>query len=57
MAEMQKDTYTESDNLDAELAEVLMVISIISKRLAEKINAKQMSKEDKKDVQALRTGR
>lgn len=41
--------------LYAELAEVLSAISIISKTLAQKITANQMSKEDKKDVQTLRT--
>ena len=45
MAEMTKDAYSEADNLDAELAEVLLVISLISKQLAEKITAKRLSKE------------
>lgn len=41
--------------IDDELADVLTAISVITKRLAQKIKDKQKSKEDKKDVQALRT--
>jgi len=55
MAETTTSTYSEDAELDAELAEVLTAISVISRRLAKKITAKQMSKEDKEDVQALRT--
>ena len=60
MADMKTDaiagTTTDLDaELDAELAEVLTAISVISRRLAKKITAIQMSKEDKEDVQALRT--
>lgn len=55
MADATTSTYSEDAELDAELAEVLTAISVISRRLAKKITAKQMSKEDKEDVQALRT--
>ena len=54
MADTTTSTYSEDAELDAELAEVLTAISVISRRLAKKITAKQMSK-DKEDVQALRT--
>ena len=54
MADTTTSTYSEDAELDAELAEVLTAISVISRRLAKKITAKQMSKEDKEDVQALR---
>ena len=55
MADTTTSTYSEDAELDAELAEVLTAIIVISRRLAKKITAKQMSKEDKEDVQALRT--
>ena len=55
MADTTTSTYSEDAELDAELAEVLTAISVSSRRLAKKITAKQMSKEDKEDVQALRT--
>ena len=55
MADTTTSTYSEDAELDAELAEVLTAISVISRRLAKKITAKHMSKEDKEDVQALRT--
>ena len=55
MADTTTSTYSEDAELDAELAEVLTAISVISRILAKKITAKQMSKEDKEDVQALRT--
>lgn len=55
MADTTTSTYSEDAELDAELAEDLTAISVISRRLAKKITAKQMSKEDKEDVQALRT--
>ena len=55
MADTTTSTYSDDAELDAELAEVLTAISVISRRLAKKITAKQMSKEDKEDVQALRT--
>ena len=55
MADTTTSTYSEDAELDAELAEVLTAISVISRRLAKKITAKQMSREDKEDVQALRT--
>ena len=55
MADTTTSTYSEDAELDAELAEVLTAISVISRRLAKKITAKQMSKEDKEDVQALRS--
>ena len=55
MADTTTSTYSEDAELDAELAEVLTAISVISRRLAKKITAKQMSKEDNEDVQALRT--
>ena len=57
MADTTTSTYSEDAELDAELAEVLTAISVISRRLAKKITAKQMSKEDKEDVQELRTDR
>ena len=55
MADTTTSTYSEDAELDAELAEVLTAISVISRRLAKKITAKQMSKEANEDVQALRT--
>ena len=55
MADTTTSTYSEDAELDAELAEVLTAISVISRRLAKKITAKHMSKEDKKYVQELRT--
>ena len=55
MADTTTSTYSEDAELDAELAEVLTAISVISRRLAKKITDKQMPKEDKEDVQALRT--
>ena len=55
MADINTHAYAEDDELDTELAEVLTAISVVSRRLAKKITAKQMSKEDKEDVQALRT--
>lgn len=44
-------------DLDQELADVLIAISVITRQLAKKITVNQMSKEDKQDVQrqALRT--
>ena len=42
-------------NLDKELADVLIAISVITRQLAKKINVKLMKKEDNEDVQALRT--
>lgn len=54
MADTKTSTYSEDVELDTELAEFLIAISVISKKLATKITAKQMSKEDK-DVQELRT--
>ena len=44
-------------DLDKELADVLIAISVITRQLAKKITANQTSKEDKQDVQrqALRT--
>ena len=46
-------------DLDKELADVLIAISVITRQLAKKITANQTSKEDKQDVQgqALRTDR
>lgn len=55
MADIKTHAYAGDDELDAELAEVLTAISVVSRRLAKKITAKQMSKEDKKYVQELRT--
>ena len=52
------DTKTVRDtDLDQELADVLIAISVITRQLAKKITANQTSKEDKQDVQrqALRT--
>ena len=42
-------------DLDKELADVLIAISVITRQLAKKINVKLMKKEDNEDVQALRT--
>ena len=42
-------------DLDKELADVLIAISVITRQLAKKINVNLMKKEDNKDVQALRT--
>ena len=50
MADINTHAYAEDDELDTELAEVLTAISVVSRRLAKKITAKQMSKEDKKYV-------
>lgn len=55
MADINTHAYAEDDELDTELAEVLTAISVVSRRLAKKITAKQMSKENKKYVQELRT--
>ena len=50
MADNTIDAYEERDaELDEELAEVLIAISVISKRLARKITANHMSKEEKED--------
>lgn len=38
-------------DLDQELADVLIAISVITRQLAKKITANQTSKEDKQDVQ------
>ena len=42
-------------DLDKELADVLITISVITRQLAKKINVNLMKKEDNEDVQALRT--
>ncbi|MEE1249136.1 MAG: hypothetical protein UHU19_07925 [Lachnospiraceae bacterium] len=42
-------------DLDRELADVLIAISVITRQLAKKINANLMKTEDKEDVQELRT--
>ena len=42
-------------DLDKELADVLIAISVITRQLAKKINVNLMKKEDNTDVQALRT--
>lgn len=42
-------------DLDKELADVLIAISVITRQLAKKINVNLMKKEDNQDVQALRT--
>ena len=42
-------------DLDKELADVLIAISVITRQLARKINVNLMKKEDNTDVQALRT--
>ena len=55
---MTTDTKTVRDtDLDQELADVLIAISVITRQLAKKITANQTSKEDKQDVQrqVLRT--
>lgn len=55
---MTTDTKTVRDtDLDQELADVLIAISVITRQLAKKITANQTSKEDKQNVQrqALRT--
>ena len=53
---MTTDTKTVRDtDLDQELADVLIAISVITRQLAKKINVNLMKKEDNEDVQALRT--
>ena len=55
---MTTDTKAVRDtDLDQELADVLIAISVITRQLAKKITANQTSKEDKQDVQrqVLRT--
>ena len=42
-------------DLDKELADVLIAISVITRQLAKKINVNLRKKEDNEDVQALRT--
>ena len=42
-------------DLDKELADVLIAISVITRQLAKKINVNLMKKKDNEDVQALRT--
>ena len=42
-------------DLDKELADVLIAISVITRQLAKKINVNLMKQEDNEDVQALRT--
>ena len=42
-------------DLDKELADVLIAISVITRQLAKKINVNLMKKEVNEDVQALRT--
>lgn len=42
-------------DLDKELADVLIAISVITRQLAKKINVNLLKKEDNEDVQALRT--
>ena len=50
MADKTMDAYEERDaELDEELAEVLIAISVISKRLAKKLTANNMTKEAKED--------
>lgn len=46
-----------SGELDEELADVLTAISVITKRLAKKINENLTKKEEKENVQALRPDR
>ena len=53
---MTTDTKAVRDtDLDQELADVLIAISVITRQLAKKINVNLMKKEDNEDVQALRT--
>ena len=53
---MTTDTKAVRDtDLDQELADVLIAISVITRQLAKKINVNLMKKEDNTDVQALRT--
>ena len=42
-------------DLDKELADVLIAISVITRQLAKKINVNLMKTEDNEDVQELRT--
>lgn len=42
-------------DLDKELADVLIAISVITRQLAKKISVNLTKKEDNEDVQALRT--
>ncbi|MBQ6408608.1 MAG: hypothetical protein IJJ64_11295 [Butyrivibrio sp.] len=57
MRDIGTDSYKERDSgLDEELIDVLIAISVISKRLAKKITANLMTKEtNNEEVQALRT--
>ena len=52
----ETDTAVISDaELDKEISDVLIAISVITRQLARKITVKNMSKEDKKDAETLRT--
>ena len=57
MRNIETDSYKERDSgLDEELIDVLIAISVISKRLAKKLTANLMTKETNDEkVQALRT--
>jgi len=58
VADMKTDAVAaNTTDLDEELVEVLIAISVISKRLAKKITAKTKTTEDKEDEQVLRTDR
>lgn len=50
MADTRNEAYIDKDaELDEELVDVLIAISVISKRLARKITEKNMTKEAKED--------
>ena len=57
MGNVTETKNTTANNIDAEIADVLIALSVITRQLAKKITANQTSKEDKQDVQrqALRT--
>jgi hypothetical protein len=58
MANMNTDANAmQYADLDEELVAVLIAISVISKHLAKKITAKNMTTEEKRDVHVLPTGR
>ncbi len=57
---MEKSSRTDTNasyeaELDRELSDVLIAISVITRQLARKITVKNMSKEDKKDAETLQT--
>ena len=55
MGNVTETKNTTANNIDAEIADVLIALSVITRQLAKKINVNLMKKEDNTDVQALRT--